>query len=187
MNSAPRLWLLRHGPVECADGLCYGASDVHASEQHSRDIALRVAGELPSGVEFYASPLSRCAQLALMLEALRPDLQAQFDTRITEMDFGGWEGMAWNDIPRAEFDGWLANFAAARPGGSGESTNAFMARVGDAYDSWRASGRDAAWVTHAGVMRAVLLLHQGVRKVERADRWPTRAIAMGELMLIEAA
>lgn len=187
MNSAPRLWLLRHGPVECADGLCYGASDVHASEQHSRDIALRVAGELPSGVEFYASPLSRCAQLALMLEALRPDLQAQFDTRITEMDFGGWEGMAWNDIPRAEFDGWLSDFAAARPGGNGESTNAFMARVGDAYDSWRASGRDAAWVTHAGVMRAVLLLHQGVRKVERADRWPTRAIAMGELMRIEVA
>lgn len=185
--SAARLWLLRHGPVECAEGLCYGASDVRAAEPASQGIADRVAAQLPSGVEFYASPLSRCAQLALALQARRPDLQAQFDTRIAEMNFGAWEGMAWNDIPRAEFDGWLGDFAEAPAGGRGESTNAFMARVGDAYDSWRASGRDAAWVTHAGVMRAVLLLHQGLRKVERADRWPTRAIALGELMVIETA
>lgn len=181
-----RLWLLRHGPVECADGLCYGASDMHAVEAASNDIADRVVQELPHEVEFFSSPLSRCAQLALALEARRPDLLAQFDTRIAEMSFGTWEGQAWNDIPRAEFDEWLAEFATAPAGGSGESTNALMARVGDAYDGWRAGGRDALWVTHAGVMRAVMLLHQGVRKVERADQWPTRAIALGELMVIEA-
>ena len=181
-----KLWLLRHGPVECAEGTCYGASDVKASERHSREIAARAASQLPAGLDLYASPLARCAQLAFALEALRPDLQAQFDTRIAEMRFGSWEGHAWNDIAREEFDGWLADFAAACPGGTGESTNAFMGRVGDAYDSWLAGSRDAAWVTHAGVMRAVLLLHQGVRKVERADRWPTRSIALGELMLIEA-
>ncbi len=38
-----------------------------------------------------------------------------------------------------------------------------MARVGAAWDDWRASGRDAVWVTHAGVMRAALLLSRGVR------------------------
>jgi len=181
-----KLWLLRHGPVECAEGLCYGVSDVRALEPASQEIADRVAAQLPPGVDFYASPLARCAHLAFALEARRPDLQAQFDTRIAEMNFGQWEGRLWNDIPRAEFDGWLRDFAAAPAGGSGESTNGFMARVGDAYDSWRASGQDAAWVTHAGVMRAVLLLHEGVRKVERADRWPTRTIALGELMVVEA-
>lgn len=181
-----RLWLLRHGPVDCADGMCYGASDVRALEPESQDIAQRAATQLPRGVDFYASPLARCAQLAFALEARRPDLQAQFDTRIAEMDFGGWEGKLWNDIPRQEFDGWLADFAVAPAGVSGESTNDFMARVGDAYDNWRMSGQDAAWVTHAGVMRAVMLLHQGTRKVERADGWPTRPIALGELMVIEA-
>ncbi|MGR4867887.1 histidine phosphatase family protein [Variovorax sp. LARHSF232] len=181
-----KLWLLRHGPVECAEGTCYGASDIKASERHSREIAARAASQLPAGLDFYASPLARCAQLAFALEALRLDLQAQFDTRIAEMNFGDWEGRAWNDIPRAEFDDWLRDFAHAPAGGSGESTNGFMDRVGDAYDDWRASGQDAAWVTHAGVIRAVLLLHEGVRKVERADRWPTRTIAMGELVLIEA-
>lgn len=181
-----RLWLVRHGPVECEEGLCYGAMDVKAEEPASREIAGRVAPLLPSTIDFYASPLSRCTQLALALEALRPDLLAQFDTRIVEMSFGSWEGRAWNDISRAEFDGWLADFAAAPAGGIGESTNGFMKRVADAYDSWRASRQDAAWVTHAGVIRAVLLLHQGVRQVERADQWPTRAIGFGELVVIEA-
>ena len=31
-----RLWLLRHGPVECAEGLCYGASDVQARARISK-------------------------------------------------------------------------------------------------------------------------------------------------------
>ncbi|HSV61131.1 MAG TPA: histidine phosphatase family protein [Variovorax sp.] len=181
-----RLWLVRHGPVECEEGLCYGATDVRAVEVASREIAARVAPLLPPTIDFYASPLGRCAQLALALEALRPELQAQFDTRIAEMSFGDWEGRAWNDIPRAEFDSWLADFAAAPAGGNGENTHGFMNRVADAYDSWRASRQDAAWITHAGVIRAVLLLHQGVRRVERADQWPTRAIGMGEVVLIEA-
>jgi len=181
-----RLWLLRHGPVDCAEGLCYGASDLRALEPASQAIAERVAPQLPGGVDFFASPLARCAQLAQALESRRPDLRAQFDTRIAEMSFGQWEGRLWNDIPRAEFDGWLQDFANAPAGGIGESTNAFMARVGDAYDGWRAGGQDAAWVTHAGVMRAVTLLHQGLRRVERADHWPTRSIALGELMVIES-
>ena len=181
-----RLWLLRHGPVECAEGICYGASELKASEEASQAIARRVVAELPAGVDFYSSPLARCAQLAFALEAIRPDLQAQFDTRIAEMNFGEWEGQAWNDIPRAEFDDWLSDFATVRAGGSGESTNTFMARVSDAYDGWCASGEDAVWVTHAGVMRAVQLLHQGVRKVERADQWPTRPIALGELLVFES-
>jgi len=181
-----RLWLLRHGPVDCADGLCYGASDVSALEADLQAIAEQAAVQLPAGVELHASPLSRCAQLAQALELRRPDLQAQFDTRIAEMSFGQWEGQPWNDIPRAEFDGWLQDFAAAPAGLSGESTNAFMARVGDAYDGWLAGAQDAVWITHAGVMRAVMLLHQGLRRVERADHWPTRSIALGELMQFEA-
>lgn len=181
-----RLWLLRHGPVDCIDGTCYGASDVRALEPDSLVIADRAVSELPAGVDFYASPLARCAQLAFAMEARRPDLQAQFDTRIAEMNFGSWEGRLWNDIPRQEFDGWLSEFDVAPAGGNGECTDDFMARVGDAYDGWRVSGQDAAWVTHAGVMRAVILLHQGVRKVERASLWPTRSIALGELMVIEA-
>jgi alpha-ribazole phosphatase len=181
-----KLWLVRHGAVDCEEGTCYGATDVPAVASAAREIAGRVAPLLPHRVDVHASPLNRCAQVALALEALRPELQAQFDTRIAEMSFGTWEGRPWNEIARGEFDAWLTDFAAALAGGNGESTNGFMNRVGDAYDGWLAGGRDAAWITHAGVIRAVLLLHQGVRRVERADQWPTRAIGMGEVVLIEA-
>ena len=49
---------------------------------------------------------------------------------------------------RAEFDAWTRDFADARAGGSGESTRAFMQRVGEAYDDWRA-GRPRRAVGHA--------------------------------------
>ncbi|MDM0112526.1 histidine phosphatase family protein [Variovorax sp. J22R133] len=178
--------MLRHGKVDCASGLCYGASDVSVSAALTRAIAKRVAPDLPANVEVFASPLSRCSQLAVALEALRPDLQTQFDTRIAEMDFGAWEGRLWDEIGRDEFDAWIREFATGRAGGSGESTNSFMSRVGDAYDAWRAARRDALWVTHAGVIRAVWLLHGGMRALERADQWPRRQLGFGELVEIEA-
>jgi len=185
MTKPSRLWLVRHGPVDCAPGLCYGASDVAASLQDSRAIARRLAPLLPPQIELYASPLGRCAQLAFVLEGLRPDLRTQFDTRIAEMSLGAWEGRLWSDIDRGEFDAWMADFAHTPAGGIGESTQGFMARVGGAYDDWRAAGQDAAWITHAGVIRAVLLLHDGVRSVEQAAQWPKRALGFGEVVQLE--
>ncbi len=101
------------------------------------------------------------------------------------MDFGAWEGRAWSDIARLEFDAWMQDFADIPAGGSGESVRGFMARVALAYDDWCAGGRDALWVTHAGVIRAVGLVHAGVRDIASAGQWPTEAIAFGELVSFE--
>jgi alpha-ribazole phosphatase len=101
------------------------------------------------------------------------------------MDFGAWEGCDWRSIERAELDAWTGAFADARPGGHGESTRRFMGRVGEAFDEWRAAGRDALWITHAGVIRAVWLLRDGLRCAERADQWPSRPIAFGEWVVVE--
>jgi alpha-ribazole phosphatase len=60
-----------------------------------------------------------------------------------------------------------------------------MTRVAGAFDAWRDSGSDAIWVTHAGVIRAVRLLHGGVRVVERTDQWPAATIAFGALVGFE--
>jgi alpha-ribazole phosphatase len=177
-----KLWLLRHGPVDCEAGHCYGRSDVAALAQPTQDIAARVAPALAPGLELVVSPRTRCMHLAQALMALRPDLTLRVDPRIAEMDFGAWEGRPWSDVARHEFDAWMADFGQMRAGGSGESTSAFMARVAQAHDDWRSSGRDALWVTHAGVMRAALLLHAGKRQVREASEWPSRAIGWGELM-----
>jgi alpha-ribazole phosphatase len=180
------LWLLRHALTDAAPGLCYGRTDVGVPAAATLAAAQGLLPHrIPEGTPVRCSPLRRCAELARSIETLRPDLRPDVDPRLAEMDFGAWEGQLWSAIPRTAFDAWTGNFADAQPGGDGESTRRFMQRVGSAFDDWRASGRDALWVTHAGVMRAVQLLHGGTLHVERAEQWPSRPIGYGECLRFE--
>jgi alpha-ribazole phosphatase len=58
------------------------------------------------------------------------------------------------------------------------------ARVGAAWDAWRAAGQDAAWVSHAGVIRAARLLARGVREVRAASDWPAEGLDFGAALLL---
>lgn len=182
-----KLLLIRHARTVAADGLCYGCSDLPAPAEGTRAAAAAAVADLPpSGAELRCSPLQRCRVLADALTVLRPDLRALGDPRLSEMDLGDWEQRPWAEIGREALDAWSRDFADGRAGGSGESTRQFMQRVGAAYDDWRAGAGDAVWVTHAGVIRAVRLLHAGTRSVERADQWPAEPIAFGSRVLFEA-
>ncbi|MDA7417364.1 histidine phosphatase family protein [Xenophilus arseniciresistens] len=180
-----RLWLQRHARVLCEDGLCYGRLDVQADAAATQQAAVALAQALPPGVALRASPLRRCQALAEALQQLRPDLgPARADPRLAEMHFGAWEGHPWSAIAREDFEAWTADFAAARAGADGESTDQFVQRVAAAWDDWRATGQDAAWITHAGVMRAVQLIETGRRTVPTAADWPAEAIAFGQLWCV---
>jgi alpha-ribazole phosphatase len=181
-----KLGLVRHAQTDAAAGFCYGRSDVAVAPEAMRLLAERIAPQLAEGIEIVCSPLQRCAGLAEAIARLRPGLALRTDARIAEMDFGSWEGRSWSSIGRTEFEAWTRSFADARAGGDGESTRAFMQRVGQAFDEWREAGRDALWITHAGVIRAVWLLREGVRCAERADQWPAQSIAFGESVVVEA-
>ena len=175
------LWLLRHAPVEAPAGLCYGRTDLSCTTEATHEVSAQIAPLLPADIVIHTSPLQRCVALARAIADQQPALPtAALDPRLAEMDFGAWEGQPWDRIARADFDAWTADFADARAGIHGESTRLFMARVGEAWDAWRASGRDALWVTHAGVMRAVTLLQQGVRCPASASHWPREPIGFGE-------
>ncbi|QXL83174.1 histidine phosphatase family protein [Comamonas sp. NLF-1-9] len=180
-----KLWLVRHARVALPEGVCYGASEVPADRAHTRAAARALVQAWPPMLAVWHSPLSRCELLALDAQGLRPDLVLKPDARLRELDFGAWEGRPWSAIERAAFDAWLADFSRARPGGTGESVAALMARVAAAFDDWLASGRDAAWVTHAGVVRAASLIARGVRSVARASDWPVQAVPWGEALVIE--
>lgn len=186
MSRPATLWLVRHAPVLADGGLCYGASDLHADAAGTRAAAEALAAALPPGLAVAASPLQRCELLAQYLQALRPDLTMNTDARLRELDFGAWEGRRWADIPRAEFDRWLADFADVPPAAGGEPVRALMARVGAAWDDWRAGGTDALWITHAGVMRAALLLARGLRLPASAADWPADSLPFGELIALRA-
>jgi len=177
-----KLWLVRHARPLIDAGICYGATDVPADADHTQAVAVQLAPLLPAGLTVWTSPLQRCSALADQLLALRPDLRLRVDARLTELDFGCWEGQRWDAIPRAAYDAWTANFGTTRFGGR-ESVNELLQRVAAARAEAQALGQDAVWVTHAGVLRAIALLDQGLSTLEQAPQWPQAVAAWGEWQL----
>ena len=178
-----KLWLARHAQPLVAPGICYGRLDVAADADATDECARRLAAHLPKGIRVASSPLQRCEQLTQVLQGLRPDLAYTTDTRLQEMDFGRWEGRAWQAIAPAELKAWTRHFADYAAGHDGESVSQFMARVASAFDELRGpddTRQDTLWITHAGVIRAVALLAQGRRHIERADQWPVDAPDYGQ-------
>ena len=177
-----KLWLVRHAQPLVGAGICYGRLDVRADARATAECAQKLAAQLPAGLRVISSPLQRCEQLAQALHALRPDLAYKTDARLQEMDFGRWEGCAWQAIGQLELEAWTADFANYAVGHEGESVMTFMARVGSAFDALQGQD-DALWITHAGVVRAVELLAKGVPHIERADQWPLDAPKYGQWRL----
>ncbi len=179
-----KLWLARHATPLVEAGICYGRQDVAADAAATAECAQALATLLPAGTRVAHSPLQRCVQLAQALRELRPDLACTSDPRLQEMDFGAWEGRAWQDITPAELQAWTDGFAQYAVGGSGESTHQVMARVASAFDELQGQA-DTLWITHAGVIRAVELIGLGVRQIMHAGDWPLKAPAYGQWCTLE--
>jgi alpha-ribazole phosphatase len=179
------LWLARHAQPLIASGVCYGATDVSADAAATRVAAKALAQVLPQSILLRSSTLQRCVQLTQTLLALRPDLTCTFDARLTEMNFGCWEGQRWDAIAQTEMARWTADFAQHACGGA-ESVAGFMQRVAAVWDEQTEGGQDAVWITHAGVIRAAGLLAKGLREIHRADQWPQDAPAFGQWCCLEA-
>jgi len=184
-----KLWLLRHARPLVESGVCYGALDVAADATATMAAAQQAAAELPPGLTVWYSPLQRCERLAQVLRGLRADLTYQVEPRLREMDFGTWEGLRWDAVPRPEMDAWVGDFSHYRVGGA-EVTQAVLARTAQAVADFRltlrASGHSqGVWITHAGVIRCVALLAQGVQRIDRADQWPHEVITFGGLQAVE--
>ena len=174
-----RLWLVRHARPLVEPGTCYGRLDVPADAQATRDAAAALARALPPGAWVQYSPLQRCELFALSLQALRPDLGLNPEPRIAEMDFGAWEGRAWNAIGRADIDAWTARFHGHAPGG-GEPLAAMLARVNAVLRDAAARAGDVVWITHAGVARCVQwLLAHGEGRAPQSHEWPVDAPGFG--------
>ncbi len=177
--------LVRHAKPLVAPGVCYGALDVAADPDATRQVAVALAKKLPHHATVMASTLQRCELLAQFLQGLRPDLTYKTDARLAEMNFGSWEGQRWDSVPQQAFDAWTADFWLHRFGGS-ESVAEFMARVALAWQDVPAESNDSAaspahvWITHAGVIRAMNLIVMGQREVHDAALWPAVAPAYGE-------
>ena len=177
------LWIARHAQPLVAPGICYGALDVLAQAPATEQAAQALAAMLPLGLAVSVSPLQRCAQLAQALQALRGDLHFTEDARLAEMNFGAFEGVAWDAIAPSALAQWTDDFGGHRFGGI-ESANDVLARVAAAWDEAR--GADSrVWISHAGVARAAALIAQGTRSVQWASQWPVAAPGYGQWVAFE--
>jgi broad specificity phosphatase PhoE len=157
-NRAPRLILVRHGPVvERYRGQCYGSSDVELSargEELSCELAERFAS-LPVARVVH-SGLQRTSYLAQLISAAQ-GMAADAAEAIRERDFGHWELRSWDHLHREYGDAMLkmvSEPATFRPGG-GETT--FEMR--DRAITWlKGVSRDGLTVavTHGGPIAALL-------------------------------
>lgn len=182
-----KLWLVRHARPVVADPICYGRLDVEVDPAQTSELAMTLARQLPLGVHLRVSPRQRCAKLAQQLSKARPDLIPHADPDLAEMDFGSWEGQRWDALGAPALDAWVQDFGHHRPGG-GESVNEVMHRVGRALQQTRAEATatgQAVWLTHAGVIRAVHLLIQGIQTLNDARDWPSTGIGYGQIECLD--
>ena len=115
--------------------------------------AADLAGRLKAfGGTVWTSPARRCRMVA---EALGPHT---VDARLQELDFGTWEGQAWDAVPRAMLDAWAADLMGFAPPG-GESGAALVARAG-AFVAGLAAG-DHVVITHGGPLKVLGAMLRG--------------------------
>ncbi|HWT70626.1 MAG TPA: histidine phosphatase family protein [Oxalicibacterium sp.] len=182
-----RLHLVRHPRVDIADGLCYGSSDVAATDD--RRLCEQLLAILPRRVPLFASPLKRCAGLAEMLAPELGSTPPVYDERLAEMHFGDWEMRAWEDIRRHEVDAWAADLLHHRPGG-GESVLQVARRVRAFRDDLRKlDAADVVVICHAGTIRLLCAGERGGTLEETAlyAAQHPHAIAYGEVLVLECA
>ena len=158
-NTGPSIVLMRHpAPLLPRAGICYGRLDVGLQPGWQEAVDLM---ELPDlvGVRIWSSPAARCAQPAARL-SLRLGATVTIDTRLQELDFGAWEGLDWERVPRAALDRWAADLEGFAPPG-GETGTALIARVRDYAAALRAEARNAIVVSHGGPLRILAPLLRG--------------------------
>ncbi len=179
-----RLWLVRHAQPRIERALCYGALDVQADPIATLHAAQAISPLLPDGAKLCCSGLQRAQQLAQAIRDQREVFLPKIDVRLNEMNFGIWEGVAWDDIPKTAFDTWTADFDQHRFGGA-ECLRDLLLRVHEALLDLPAT-EDTIWITHAGVIRAVNYLRQyGLESTIRVERWPNEAPAFGRWQCLD--
>jgi alpha-ribazole phosphatase len=151
------IYLVRHPQPVHVDGLCYGRLDVAVTEQAIATAAEAVRAQIPGETlgcaRIYCSPSLRCLRLAERIASPREPMPAE---DLMEMNFGQWQGLAWDAVPRQQLDAWAKDVWGYRPGG-GESAEMVAAR----WQRWlsqlpRNPGGNVVAVTHAGVIRVAL-------------------------------
>ncbi|RUT79789.1 alpha-ribazole phosphatase [Ancylomarina longa] len=154
------IYLVRHTKVNVEKGICYGQKDVELIDTYPEE--LKVLKEKLTDIEFdafYTSPLSRCKILA---QDLYPDLAIE-DTRLMELNFGDWEGKAWDEIKDPLLPIWMEDFVNKKCS-NGESFVMLHDRVLNFWKELKSKDFQRVIIfTHGGVIRTIQAIANNIK------------------------
>jgi alpha-ribazole phosphatase len=144
--------LIRHPAPLIEAGMCYGRLDVALHPAADQVVAALVAHPVLRNIGLvWSSPAIRCRTVADSI-ARHTGADMMPDERLLELDFGAWEGRAWDTLDQAELDRWAGDpWSFAPPGG--ESGAGIVARVRAFHARLACDGRDCAVVSHGGPLK----------------------------------
>lgn len=166
------IYLIRHTTPSLSPGLIYGRFEVPLTGTFSHELEA-IKNQLPENFDsVYSSPSTRCTLLAQQIT-----LDFITDERLTELDFGDWEGETWDTVNEVDLQLWMDDFVnVIVPGG--ESMLQMNTRVLSFWDELlSSSAQNIAIVTHGGVIR-LILAH--LRNMALADAFEIK-IGYGEV------
>jgi len=159
----------RHPRPRDVAGRCIGRTDVPVDPRKAKRLAHRIRQaarrEGAGRRTVWTSPLRRGADVGRWLA--RWGWTHHVDPRLSELDFGAWDGRRWDAIGAAELDDWCAAFASHEPGG-GESVTTLMTRCAAFMQA-----HPRAWVVgHAGWIHAADRVVRALPPPAAAAEWP---------------
>ncbi len=158
MTQPSHITILRHGDTPLT-GLFCGSSDPELTEAGWTDLTNRTKDR--NWDRIITSPLKRCRAFAESLS-----LPLTLDDRLREMHFGEWEAKSTKEVWNADSQALKAFWEdpTAHPAPGGEPWDLFCARTADAFEeiALTAKSERLLLVTHAGVMRSLLVTQLGL-------------------------
>ncbi len=153
--------VLRHGVVAGRAQVFRGMLDEVLAEEGAGQMQRALARCAAADFNTLAtSPLRRCHEFAATYAA-RHRLPLRVLPQFCELSFGDWEGLTPEEAAVRDpevFQAFSANHGEHAPP-NGESLAQFRARIGRGWHEWLADdeGANRLLITHAGVMRALLM------------------------------
>jgi alpha-ribazole phosphatase len=146
------IYLIRHTTPLVDRGICYGQTDLDVTDSFEAE-ASAIQPYIPLHIEaIHSSSLQRCSRLAA---TLFPSHTLHLHHALREIDCGDWEMKAWDDIPKHIATAWMSDFVN-NPFPNGENYVQLYSRVTKLFSEICEAKKDAAIVTHGGVIRSIL-------------------------------
>ena len=148
------IYIVRHGQTELnSRHALQGRSDLPLNENGVEEA--KEAAEMLASVHFdrvYSSPLGRALQTAGIIV---PEIPAEIDERLIEMDYGPYEGMDLND-PAPEVLRFFRDFVHVPAPDGMEQLDSIVARAGNFLEECCRTEENILVSTHAIAMKGIL-------------------------------